>query len=49
LSGQTYTVKAGDNLFRIALNNGIDLNILAAYNNISDPAKIYVGQVIRFP
>lgn len=49
LSGQTYIVQPGDNLFRIALNNGVDMNILAAYNNITDPTRIYAGQVLRFP
>jgi hypothetical protein len=43
----TYTVQLGDNLFRIALHFGVDLNRLAAVNGISDPSKIYVGQVLN--
>jgi LysM repeat protein len=44
-----YIVRPGDNLFRIALNNGITVEELAAYNNIADPERIEVGQEIRIP
>jgi LysM repeat protein len=44
-----YYVRPGDNLFRIALNNGITVEELAAYNNIADPERIEVGQEIRIP
>jgi lysozyme len=45
----TYTVKAGDTLDRIAAHHGISANALAAANHISDPNKIYVGQVLTIP
>ena len=45
----TYTVKAGDNLFRIALNHGLTLTALAQYNHITPPYTIYIGQVIAIP
>jgi LysM repeat protein len=44
-----YYVRPGDNLFRIALNNGITVEELAAYNGITDPERIEVGQEIRIP
>jgi lysozyme len=45
----TYTVKAGDTLDRIAAHHGISANALAEANHISDPNKIYVGQVLTIP
>jgi LysM repeat protein len=45
----TYTVQAGDNLFRIALNNGVSLADLAAANNITNTAFIVPGQVLTIP
>ena len=47
--GKTYVVQPGDNLFRIALKYNYDQYYLARYNGISNPAMIYVGQVIRIP
>ena len=44
---ETYTVKRGDTLYSIALENGIDYRELAALNNITDPSRISVGQVLR--
>jgi LysM repeat protein len=46
---QVYTVKAGDNLFRIGLNYGCTVDQLSAYNNIPAPYIIYPGQQIRIP
>jgi LysM repeat protein len=46
---QTYTVQVGDNLFRIALKFGIAWQSLAAFNNITDPASLQVGQVLQIP
>jgi len=43
----TYTVKRGDTLHQIALDNGLDYRELAAWNNIGDVNKIYPGQVLR--
>ena len=46
-SGQTYTVEAGDTLSGIAANFGTTYQQLAAKNGISDPNRIYVGQIIK--
>jgi lipoprotein NlpD len=43
----TYTVQRGDNLYRIALEHGQAWRDLAAWNNLEDPGKIEVGQVLR--
>ncbi len=45
----TYTVRAGDNLFRIALRYGLTVERLASYNGITNASMIYVGQAIRVP
>jgi lipoprotein NlpD len=42
-----YTVKRGDTLYSIALENGADYRELAQWNDIDDPAKIRVGQVLK--
>ena len=44
---ETYTVKAGDTLSGIAAMYGTTYQELAALNGISDPNKIYVGQVLK--
>jgi LysM repeat protein len=46
---QVHIVQAGENLFRISLRYGFTVQELASYNNIPDPSRIYVGQVIRIP
>ena len=43
----TYTVKRGDTLYQIALDNGLDYRELASWNNIDNVNRIYVGQVLR--
>ena len=43
----TYTVKRGDTLYQIALDHGLDYKDLAAWNNLQDPNKILIGQVLR--
>ncbi len=43
---ETYTVKAGDTLYSIALEFGLDYRELAGWNNI-DPSRIRVGQQLR--
>jgi LysM repeat protein len=48
-SGGTHTVQAGENLFRIALRYGVEMGQLASANNISDPRRIFVGQVLIIP
>lgn len=42
-----YTVKRGDTLYSIALENGQSYRDLAAWNNLEDPNKIQVGQQLR--
>jgi lipoprotein NlpD len=42
-----YTVKRGDNLYRIALDNGQDHRDIAAWNNITNINAIKEGQVLR--
>lgn len=49
-SGDTvYTVKSGDTLSSIAAKYKTTYQKLAAYNGISNPNKIYVGQKIKIP
>jgi lipoprotein NlpD len=43
----SYIVKKGDTLYSIALENGADYREVAAWNRLSDPTKINVGQVLR--
>jgi len=45
----THTVQAGENLYRIALRYGIDMNELAQVNNITNQSQIYAGQVLTIP
>lgn len=42
-----YTVKKGDTLYRIALENGQDYKDIVAWNNITNPGSIKEGQVLR--
>jgi lipoprotein NlpD len=44
---ESYTVKRGDTLYSIALDNGLDYREVAAWNNITDPAAIKAGLVLR--
>ena len=46
-STTTYTVKAGDTLSKIASKYNTTYQELAKKNNISNPDKIYVGQVLK--
>jgi len=47
LQPDTYIVKRGDTLYSIALDHGVDWHDLAAWNQIPDPSKMRVGQVLR--
>jgi LysM repeat protein len=49
VGGQAYTIQSGDTLSRIARRFGVDLNVLARVNGISNPNRIYVGQIITIP
>jgi lipoprotein NlpD len=43
----TYVVKRGDTLYSIALDNGLDWRELAGWNQITDPSRMQVGQVLQ--
>jgi lipoprotein NlpD len=43
----TYTVRKGDTLLRIALDFGQNYRDLVAWNNLSDPDDIKVGQLLK--
>ena len=45
----TYVVQSGDSLSVIAARYGVDVELLAQANGISDPNVIKVGQVLVIP
>ncbi len=45
--GPSYTIKRGDTLFAIALDQGLDYRELAQWNNLENPNRLLVGQVLR--
>jgi len=45
----THIVQPGENLFRIALRYGVDLQELSTANNIADARSIYSGQELIIP
>jgi GH25 family lysozyme M1 (1,4-beta-N-acetylmuramidase) len=45
----TYTVKAGDTLSGIGAALGVDWHEIARVNGLSDPNRIFPGQVLRLP
>jgi len=45
----THVVQSGENLFRIALRYGVDMDELATANGITDPTRILVGQELIIP
>jgi murein DD-endopeptidase MepM/ murein hydrolase activator NlpD len=46
---ETYTVLSGDSLGKIALQFSVSVDDLMAVNNLTDPDKIDVGQVLTIP
>lgn len=42
-----YRVQAGDTLFKIAFENGLDFQALAEWNGLSDPDHIQAGALLR--
>jgi membrane-bound lytic murein transglycosylase D len=47
--GDTYRVRRGDTLTRIAKRYGVSQHELAAQNGLSDPSRLRVGQVLQVP
>jgi len=45
--GPSYTVKKGDTLYAIALDQGLDYKDIVAWNGLENPNRILVGQVLR--
>lgn len=45
----THTVRAGENLFRIALRYGVTVEAIVRANGLADPDRIYPGLVLRIP
>ena len=45
----THVVQPGENLFRIALRYSTTVDVLAAYNGITDPRRIEPGQTLIVP
>jgi LysM repeat protein len=46
---ETYVVRPGDTLWRISRDLQVDLDTLAAANQIADVNRIRVGQVLTVP
>jgi LysM repeat protein len=46
---QTHVVQPGENLYRIALEYGVDINLLAQVNGITNTWQIYSGQTLIIP
>ncbi len=44
-----YRVQPGDSLWSIARKYGVSVESIATLNRISDPARIYVGMMLRIP
>ncbi|MDT3698748.1 MAG: L,D-transpeptidase family protein [Thermincola sp.] len=44
-----YVVQPGDTLWQIAIQYGLTVDQVAAYNNIADPNSLQVGQELRIP
>ncbi len=48
-SGRTHILKAGENIWRISNKYKVSQKELMALNNITDPTKLKIGQVIKLP
>lgn len=48
-SGRTHILKSGENIWRIATKYQVSQKELMAINNITDPTKLKIGQVIQLP
>ena len=47
MAQKTYTVQDGDELWRIARDNGITMEEIIRWNNIDNPDLIYSAQVLN--
>jgi LysM repeat protein len=47
--GDTYVVKAGDSLASIAAELGVPMEELISLNNLEDPSRLEVDQVLKIP
>lgn len=47
--GDTYVVKAGDNLASIAAELGVSVEELISLNDLEDPSRLEVDQVLKIP
>jgi LysM repeat protein len=48
-SGRTHTVKSGENIWRISNQYKVSQQELMAVNNITDPTKLKIGQLLQLP
>lgn len=48
-TGKTYTVQAGDTLYKIAREHNVSVQELANANSIVDPGQLKVGQSLNIP
>lgn len=48
-SARTHTVKSGENIWRISNQYKVSQNDLMAMNNITDPTKLRIGQILKLP
>ncbi len=48
-AGGTYTVQKGDNPYRIARKFKVSYEELLKVNNVTDPTKLQIGQVLKLP
>jgi LysM repeat protein len=48
-SGRTHTVKSGENIWRISNQYKVSQQELMAVNNITDPTKLKIGQLLKLP
>lgn len=49
MATETYTVQSGDTFLAIALQLGVDLDVLRALNGGIDPDRLFVGQELLVP
>lgn len=48
-SGRTHVIKSGDNIWRISNTYNVDQKEVMRINDITDPTKLKIGQVIKLP